>query len=135
MSVREATLEQTIDLSRRLSLPERLRLLSILSEELSYQIVAGSSLNITSFAARQKAGGLALSKVGTGIGADEPSLVATNQRVVWRVPLFLALPSLGRLGQVGEIDVDAQTGEVLADGATFARIIARADRLAPDSTP
>ena len=39
MSAREAILEQTIDLSRRLLLPERLRLLSILSEELSYQIV------------------------------------------------------------------------------------------------
>ena len=38
MAVREATLEQTIDLSRRLPLPERLRLLSILSKELSYQI-------------------------------------------------------------------------------------------------
>jgi len=40
MSAREAILEQTIDLSRQLLLPERLRLLSILSEELSYQIVA-----------------------------------------------------------------------------------------------
>jgi len=42
MSAREAILEQTIDLSRRLLLPERLRLLSILSEELSYQIVVES---------------------------------------------------------------------------------------------
>ena len=42
MSAREAILEQTIDLSRRLLLPERLRLFSILSEELSYQIVVES---------------------------------------------------------------------------------------------
>ena len=42
MSVREATLEQTIDMSRRLSLPERLRLLSILSGEVSDQIAASS---------------------------------------------------------------------------------------------
>lgn len=42
MSICEATLEQTIDLSHRLSLPERLRLLSILSEELSHQIATVS---------------------------------------------------------------------------------------------
>ena len=44
MSAREAILEQTIDLSRQLPLPERLRLFSILSEELSYQIVAASPM-------------------------------------------------------------------------------------------
>ena len=42
MAVREVTLEQTVDMSRRLLLPEQLRLISILSEELSYQIVAES---------------------------------------------------------------------------------------------
>ncbi|MDY7079769.1 MAG: hypothetical protein SXV54_23030 [Chloroflexota bacterium] len=42
MSIREVTLEQTIDMSRQLSLPEQLRLLSVLSEELSHQIAAES---------------------------------------------------------------------------------------------
>lgn len=64
-----------------------------------------------------------LSKVGTGVGADEPTLIVTGERVVWRVPLFLVLPGLGRLGAVGMIDVDAQTGEVLADHAALERII------------
>ena len=39
MSVREVTLEQTIDMSRRLSLPEQLRLISVLSRELSHRVV------------------------------------------------------------------------------------------------
>ena len=42
MSVREVTLEQAIDMSRRLSLPERLRLFGVLSKELSYQIIVKS---------------------------------------------------------------------------------------------
>ncbi len=48
MAVREVTLEQTIEMSRRLSLPERLRLFSVLSEELSYQIAAESPPTPTS---------------------------------------------------------------------------------------
>lgn len=108
---------------------------NIQSAQLDVNIHVSAQLNITPFTARQKVGGLILSKVSTGIGADEPSLVLSRQRIVWRVPLFLALPHLGRLGQVGEIDVDAQTGEVLADDAIFRQVIENAGRLAPDSTP
>jgi len=44
MAVRKATLEKVVELSRQLSLPERLRLFSTLSEELGYQIVVERSL-------------------------------------------------------------------------------------------
>ncbi|MBC8446676.1 MAG: hypothetical protein H8D78_02910 [Chloroflexi bacterium] len=101
--------------------------------QVDIRIHVSATLNITPFVARQKVGGVVLSEVGTGIGADEPSLIVTSKRVVWRVPLFLALPGLGRLGEVGEIDVDAQTGEVLADRAVLERIIENAERFAPDS--
>ena len=105
----------------------------IRSAQVDIQVHVSVTLNITPFVARQKVGGLVLSKVGTGIGADEPTLVLSNKRVVWRVPVFLALPGLGRLGQVGEVDVDAQTGEVLADRSALNRMIDNANRLAPDS--
>ena len=48
MSVRKVTLEQAVDLSLRLPLPEQLRLISILSEKLSCQVVAESSPTQTS---------------------------------------------------------------------------------------
>ncbi len=101
--------------------------------QVDIRIHVSATLNVTPFIARQKVGGLVLSEAGTGVGADEPSLIVTSARVVWRVPLFLALPGLGRLGEVGEIDVDAQTGEVLADRAALERIIENAERLAPNS--
>ena len=105
----------------------------IRSAQVDIQVHVSVTLNITPFVARQKVSGLVLSEVGTGIGADEPTLILSNKRVVWRVPVFLALPGLGRLGQVGEIDVDAQTGEVLADRSALNRMIDNANRLAPDS--
>ena len=105
----------------------------IRSAQVDIQVHVSVTLNVTPYVARQKVGGLVLSEVGTGIGADEPTLVLSNKRVVWRVPVFLALPGLGRLGQVGEVDVDAQTGEVLADRPALKRMIDNANRLAPDS--
>lgn len=85
------------------------------SAQVDVTVHVSSTLNVTAYTARQQVGGLALSKIGTGIGADEPELIMSRERIVWRVPLFLALPELGRLGSIGAIDVDAQTGEVLAD--------------------
>ena len=90
-----------------------------------------SQLNVTAFSAKQKVAGLALSEIGTGIAVDEPELVVSRQRVVWRVPLHVALPGLGRVGDIGPIDVDAQTGEVLADHRTYESLMQHARQLAP----
>ena len=90
-----------------------------------------SQLNVTAFSAKRKVAGLALSEIGTGISADEPELVVSRQRVVWRVPLHVALPGLGRVGGIGTVDVDAQTGEVLADHRTFESLMQHARQLAP----
>ena len=46
------------------------------------------------------------------ISASAPSLDEAAQ--VWRVPLILAYPSLGVLGQVGEIIVGANKPEVIS---------------------
>ncbi len=100
------------------------------NSQIDIHVHVSAQLNVTPFVARQKVGGLMLSQVGTGVAADEPVLVATSERLVWRVPVFLALPGLGRLGDLGQIDVDAQTGQVLADQALLERLIENAQRLA-----
>ncbi len=105
------------------------------SAQVDVTIHITSTLNVTAFSARQKVAGVALSEIGTGIAADEPELVVSRQRVLWRVPLFLALPGLGRLGTIGAIDVDAQTGEVLADHTALETLIRNARQLAPADTP
>ncbi|MBN1874585.1 MAG: hypothetical protein JXA33_10180 [Anaerolineae bacterium] len=102
--------------------------------QVDIHVHVSARLNITPFTARQKVGGVILSHVGTGVAADQPILVASQDRLVWRVPIFLALPDLGRVGNLGNIDVDAQTGEILADHALLNQLIDNAQRLAPDST-
>jgi hypothetical protein len=104
---------------------------SVPESKVDVTVHVSATLNVTAFAAQQRVSGLALSEIGTGIGADHPELIVSRNRMVWRVPLFLALPDLGRIGNIGAIDVDAQTGEVLADHATFETLIRHAQQLAP----
>lgn len=92
-----------------------------------------ATLNITAFGARQKVNHLLVMEVGTGLGCGAPALVIENDRLLWRAPVLLSLPNAGYLGQVGQIDVDAQTGEVLTDADHLEAIGAHAESLAAGS--
>jgi hypothetical protein len=72
-----------------------------------------ADLNVSAFVARQKVTGYVLDHVSDHMAGDEPSLVVDGERFLWRVPVYLAVLPQGRLGQVGTIDVDAQTGQLL----------------------
>ena len=54
-----------------------------------------------------------LDHVSDHMAGDEPSLVVDGERFLWRVPVYLAVLPQGRLGQVGAVDVDAQSGQLL----------------------
>jgi hypothetical protein len=60
--------------------------------------------------------------------------LAIGRRLVWRVPVWLALPTTGPLGQVGTIEVDAQTGEILFTQALLEEIAERGNALAQHTT-
>jgi hypothetical protein len=59
-----------------------------------------------------------------------PDLVWQGQRVYWRVPVILASRSLGRIDQVGAIDVALETGELRLGEEVVANIEDNAQRLA-----
>jgi hypothetical protein len=101
--------------------------------QVDISVRVSATLNITPFVARQKVNRLVATTVGTGLGGGKPALVAEDGRLRWRVPVYLALPGKGRLGQVGQIDVDAQTGETLADDELLDAIGDHAERLAAGS--
>jgi len=92
-------------------------------------------LNVTQVAARRKVNVFLLNEIGTGLGGATPMLVVQNDRLRWRVPVILALSPIGRLGQVGQIDVDAQTGEILADDQLIKDIADHAGRLSVEFLP
>ena|SRR5437868_3680427 len=96
---------------------------------LSIQIELTAQANITAFAARQKATRFAVMEISSQILGDTPELVI-GERLCWSVPLFLTSPEHGKLGKIGDVLVDASTGEVLADTETVQRITGDARRLA-----
>jgi len=97
-------------------------------------VQVSASLNITATAARRKANVFLLDQVGTGLGGGDPMLIVLQDRLCWRVPVMLALSPRGLLGQVGQIDIDAQSGELLLDEDDIATIADHAERLLAGST-
>ena len=97
--------------------------------QLNINVSVTATLNITAYTAQRKVSVLVLERVGTGLFGDEPRLIMADKRVCWRVPVIASSASAGRLGLVGEIDVDAQTGEILATPDLLNTIGDNADRL------
>jgi hypothetical protein len=88
-----------------------------------------AEVNVTDFTAQRKVSKLLLDEVGNLLYGERPSLVA-GRRLLWRVPVWLALPTNGPLGQVGTLDVDAQTGEILFTQQQLDDIAAHGNALA-----
>jgi hypothetical protein len=62
--------------------------------------------------ARRRVSRLVISEIGNLLYGGDPSLVV-GERICWRVPVLLAYPDTGLVGQAGTLDVDVETGEVL----------------------
>jgi len=92
-----------------------------------------SDINFTALAAQRRANKLLLDRVGL-FYSDKPSLVA-GERLLWRVPVIFSTPTTGPLGQVGVLDVDAQTGEILHTPELLASFKEQAHALAERTTP
>lgn len=92
------------------------------------------SVQISAFVARQKVNVLVLEQVSNLFLADKPTLVEeTNgsgaSNWVWRVPVDLTLPSWGRVGRVGELEVEARYGQVRYTQAQLDQMATEAQRL------
>lgn len=108
-------------------------LTSLQGSQVDINIHVTATMNITPFVARQKVNVTLLDRVGTGLLAGQPVLMAAEGQLRWRVPVNLALPGRGRLDQVGAVDVNVQTGEVLLDQTLADEIAHHASQLATSS--
>ena len=88
--------------------------------------------NITPFVARQKVTQLVVTEISSQLRGETPDL-NVGERLCWSVPVVLTSPARGVVGRVGEVLVDAVTGEVLADTENLRRIGDNAERLAQRS--
>jgi hypothetical protein len=101
--------------------------------EVKIEFSLTAQVNVTDFTAQRKVSKLLLDHVGNLLYGERPSLVA-GRRLLWRVPVWLALPTTGPLGQVGTLDVDAQTGEILSTQHILEEIAERGNALARRAT-
>jgi hypothetical protein len=102
--------------------------------EVKVEFSLTAQVNITAYTAQRQVSKLLLDQVGNLLYGEVPDL-AIGRRLVWRVPVWLALPTTGPLGQVGAIEVDAQTGEILFTQALLEEIAERGNALARHTTP
>ena len=101
---------------------------------LQMDIHLSAEVNVSAAVARRKVNAFLATHVGNLLLADDPALTL-GDRIVWRVPVDLTAPPAGRLGRVGEVDVDVESGELLLNEAQIAEIQQRAHHLTASSSP
>ncbi len=92
------------------------------TQELDIQISIVATVNIDAKTARRRVTAWLVSEVGNMLIGGTPQLVI-SQQTVWRVPAILTSSSVGTVGQVGVVDVDATSGETLVDEALRKQIL------------
>lgn len=88
-----------------------------------------AKIGVTQQAARRKVTGWLVDHVGNLVMADEGTLVQSNQRWIWRFQAYLT--SLGQppQGPIGEVELDANSGEILNTDQDIERMYRRGERL------
>jgi len=104
-----------------------------LDDRVHVHIQIQADLNVSAMVARRQATNYLLDNVSDHLSGQDPDLVVDGEQLLWRVPVFLYLASRGQVGQVGAIDVDAQTGQLLITPAIMNEIEQRAHQLASGS--
>ena len=102
------------------------------SGQLKINVQLSADVNITAVVARRKVNAFLATYVGNLLLADEPTLTMGEQ-IVWRVPVDLTMPDVGRIGRVGEIDVDIENGDLLVGEEQLVKMKEHAHRLATGS--
>jgi hypothetical protein len=103
-------------------------------EQGSFEIRQTVDIAFTAKQAQRKVDTWLLNEVSMMMGAEAPTLVV-GARTVWRVPCRFTAPHVGRVGTVGEVDVDAKTGEMYDSFAKKELIIDCAKKLAKKLPP
>ena len=82
------------------------------SQNLDISISVVTAVDVDAQTARRQVTAWVASEIGNMLMGGTPQLVI-SQKTVWRVPILLTSSEDGLLGNVGAIDVDAETGQLL----------------------
>lgn len=101
--------------------------------KLEVDVKVTADVNVSAFSARQKVNAFVLSDISYMMHAGNPTLVLAD-RIRWRVPVVLSQTSRGDVGQVGHIDVDVETGQLLVTPDLVSEIETRATAIVERSS-
>ena len=79
---------------------------------LTVQVAIEATVNVNAKSARRQATIWLASEVGNMLIAGTPQLFI-GQQTVWRVPVLLTSSTIGVVGNVGVVDIDTITGQLL----------------------
>lgn len=89
-----------------------------------------TTINTTAEEARRKVSVFAGNTIADLLSGENPGLVWQQNMACWRVPVVLSSRSLGRIGIVGSIDVNVETGELQVTDRLIEEIEKNAQRFA-----
>jgi len=103
------------------------------TQELNIQVSVTATVNVGARAARRRVTAWLASEVGNMLVGGTPQLII-GHRTVWRVPAVLTSSERGIVGEVGTVEVDAESNELLITSNLKAQILHNAQQLTR-STP
>ncbi len=104
------------------------------TKELSIQVSIAAVININAKVAQRKATTWLVSEVGNMLIGGTPQLVI-SKAAVWRVPVLLTSSQMGTRGQVGSLDVEAESGDLLISSELREQILSNVQNLIGTPSP
>lgn len=95
---------------------------------LTVQVAVEATVNIDAKSARRQATIWLASEVGNMLMAGAPHLFIGRQSV-WRVPVLLTSSTIGIVGEIGAIEIDTITGQLLVTDQTRDELLANVAHL------
>lgn len=103
-------------------------------QQRSFDIAVYANVEVDPLSARRKVTGWLVDEVGNMIIGGTPQLIVSKQ-TIWRVPAVLTSTSKGVVGEVGTVDVDAETGELKISTELRDLILKNVERIVASAAP
>lgn len=94
------------------------------------EIKVNADIQVAADDARRQVGIYVGNHIADLLSGEMPTLVVRDNGAVWRVPVVLSSRSLGRIGVVGTIDVNVESGELIINDTIREEIETNAHRFA-----
>ncbi|MEM7534760.1 MAG: hypothetical protein AAF639_21455 [Chloroflexota bacterium] len=100
-----------------------------IGEQLKISVDVAAEFNVSAEEAQRKANSYVEYHISNFLLCREPSLFVQD-RIYWRMPIHLTLPSYGDIGVAGVLDLDVETGEIVITDTEIEEIKKAAGKLA-----